>query len=172
MVVHAKEASPSLTMQVTTPARLSAAGLPSLKLFSPNLLTGIVVGLVAGYLFFCHCLKLIVEKAGDEPDFMVWVPILQLLPMLRAAGMSGWWLLGCLVPGVSLLAHLVWSVKIVRVREKSIWLAVLLVLPVTNVFAFIYLAFSSVNDEAKVPGPKAAPLRPVLTEAPSSQVAG
>jgi len=36
-------------------------------------------------------LKLIVEKTGERPGFLIWLPILQWFPMARGARMSGWW---------------------------------------------------------------------------------
>jgi hypothetical protein len=39
-----------------------------------------------------------------------------------------------------------WCVNIAICRRKSLWWALLLILPVTNVFAFLYLALSSVDS--------------------------
>jgi hypothetical protein len=49
-----------------------------------------------------------------------------------------------------------WPLKIAKARGKSVWVGVLLLLPVTNLFAFLYLAFSDgVSDEAdEGPEPK------------------
>jgi hypothetical protein len=94
------------------------------------------------YLLFCFCSQLICKKAGYEPGFVVWVPVLQLIPLFRAANMSPAWLLACLLPVLNIVAHIVWSVKISRARGKSMFTALLLVLPVTSPLAFLYLAFS------------------------------
>jgi uncharacterized membrane protein YhaH (DUF805 family) len=94
------------------------------------------------YLFTCYCLMLICAKAGHDPGLMIWVPLLQVFPMLRAAGMSGWWVLGMLVPVLNLVVTILWSFNIVSARGKSMVWAVLLILPFTNVIAFLYLAFS------------------------------
>jgi hypothetical protein len=64
------------------------------------------------------------------------------VPLLRAAGMSGWWLVAWFVPGLNLVAMTLWSFKIVERRNKSPVWAVLLLLPFTNLLAFLYLAFS------------------------------
>lgn len=102
--------------------------------------------LLAFHLCFSFCLKLIVQKTGTEPGFMVWLPLFQVFPMLRAAGMSGWWVLALLIPFVNIIAQIVWCVKIVQARGKSVWVTLLLILPVTNLFAFLYLAFSSAGE--------------------------
>ena len=41
--------------------------------------------------------------------------------------------------------------KICRALEKSSWLALLLLLPVINIFTFLYLAFSGDGSEDAVP---------------------
>lgn len=94
------------------------------------------------FLFWSYCCKLVCEKSGTAPGFLVWVPLLQIYPLLRAAGMSGWWALAFALPGLNVLASVRWSLKIARVRGYGIILAILLILPVTNIFAFLFLAFS------------------------------
>src|SRR5258707_251791 len=84
----------------------------------------------------------ICKKAGAQPGIMVWLPVLQLFPLLRAAQMPLWWFLLWFVPGVNLVAQVVWCIKIADARGKSPWVGVLLILPVTNIFTFLYLAFS------------------------------
>jgi len=105
---------------------------------------------LAIHLFISFCLRLIVQKTGTEPGLMVWLPFFQLFPMLRAARMSGWWILAMFIPFVNIIAQIFWCVKIVQARGKSVWVAVLLILPVTNLFAFLYLAFSGgEGDESR-----------------------
>jgi len=48
--------------------------------------------LLLAYWFTCYCLKRIVEKAGYQPGFGIWIPILNYLHALRGARMSGAWL--------------------------------------------------------------------------------
>src|SRR6266496_1260588 len=99
-----------------------------------------IVGLI--YLFFCYCNKMICCRAHTTPGFLVWVPVLQLIPLLRAARMPRIWFVAFLVPVVNLVAQLVWYVRIVEARGKKPLLVLWLVLPVTSPFAFLYLAFS------------------------------
>jgi hypothetical protein len=142
------------------------AGLAALKNLSVVRISPVVVGLILGglfvvYLFVCYCLKLICQKTGHEPGILIWLPILQMLPLFRAAGMPGWWLLGLFVPVVNLVVQIVWCFKIVRARGKSVWAAIGLLLPVTNLASLLYLAFSDGKSEdssgyqkvALAPGP-------------------
>jgi hypothetical protein len=98
---------------------------------------------LAIHLFLSYCCGLICKKTGNEPGALIWLPILQILPMLRAAGMSGWWLLAWIVPLLNVIASIIWAVKIVEARGKSGWVALFLLLPLTSFFAFLYLAFSN-----------------------------
>lgn len=115
--------------------------------WSLSLVLGLGCGVVVLYLFSCYCLKLICVKAGHEPGALVWLPVLQLIPAFRAAGMSGWWLLACLIPLLNLVAVILWSFKITRARGKGVLVAIALLLPALNLFAFLYLAFSGTSAE-------------------------
>jgi hypothetical protein len=145
----------------------SFAMLQGLSSFRPT--AGMVITalglLFAAYLFICYCLKLICEKTGQPPGPMVWCPILQMFPLLRAAGMSGWWLLGFLLPLVNIAASILWSFKIVQARGKSVWVAICLLLPFTSLFALLYLAFSNGGGQEKEADRGEAPLGPLLAEA-------
>ena len=98
--------------------------------------------IAGGYVLFCCCSCLLCKKTGNEPGILIWIPLLQMFPLLRAAGMSGWWFLALFVPVLNLVAWLGWCVNIVIMRRKSLWWALLLILPVTNVSAFLYLALA------------------------------
>ncbi len=115
---------------------------------SATLLYSVLGFALLSYLVFCYCSMMICRKTHTGPGVMVWVPLLQLFPLLRAAGMSGLWFLAFLVPVLNLLAQIVWSVNIVKACGKSLWVALLLALPVTGPFAFLYLAFSSTTPIA------------------------
>jgi hypothetical protein len=100
------------------------------------------VTLLVAFLFHSYCCLLICRKIGKEPGVLVWLPLLQVVPMLRAASMSAWWTIALFVPVLNLVAYAVWCFKIVEARHKTMPLGVLLLLPVTSWFAFVYLAFS------------------------------
>ena len=123
------------------------AGVPTLSLVlswgrSPLILAVLVFSLFL-YLFCCYCGLLICRKTGKPASILIWLPVLQLFPLLRAAGMSGWWFAAYLVPVVNVVAQILWSVNIAKARGKSGWVALFLVLPLTSFFAFLYLAFSN-----------------------------
>jgi uncharacterized membrane protein YhaH (DUF805 family) len=73
--------------------------------------------------------------------------VLQAIPMLRAAGMSGWYFLLLCVPVVSLVVSLFWCVRISQARGKGGWTIFFLIFPLTSFLAFLYLAFSNSKDD-------------------------
>jgi len=120
----------------------------------PMVLQGALIGLGLGYLFFCYCCMVLCHKTGQKPGLLVWLPVFQIFPMLKAAGMSGWSFLLLLVPIVGIGVFIRWCIKICRVRGKSSWTALFLFIPLSNIFAFLYLAFADGAIEEKTSGPK------------------
>lgn len=98
--------------------------------------------LAVTYIFVSTCFWLICRKTHSAPGPLVWVPILQLIPLLRAANMPRVWFFVYFIPVLNIIALIVWSIKICKSRGKSPFVAFLLILPPTSLFAFLYLAFS------------------------------
>lgn len=122
------------------PGQLAAkVHLPQLSQNAEILAVG---ALIALYLLHSYCCLLICRKTGSEPGVLIWVPLLQLIPLLKAARMSSWWFLGFLVPGLNLVAPVLWCVRITQARGKTWLVAFLLIVPFSSPFAALYLAFS------------------------------
>jgi hypothetical protein len=98
--------------------------------------------LLMAHVFCSYCCVLICRKAGKEPGILAWIPLLQTVPLLRAASMSTWWFGAGFVPGLNLVGYVRWCVRIVEARQKTMPLAILLIFPLTTWFAFMVLAFS------------------------------
>lgn len=94
------------------------------------------------HLFVSMLFWMICRKTHNSPGPLVWVPVLQLIPLLRAANMSRIWFFAYFIPVINIIAQIVWSIKICKTRGKSPFVAFLLILPPTSLFAFLYLAFS------------------------------
>jgi hypothetical protein len=114
---------------------------------NPALAYGLLAGVLLFYLFFCYCCHLICMKAKKPGGFLVWLPILQMIPLFRAAGMSGWWFLAGPIPVLNIIAHVLWALNIAKARGKGVLVGVMMILPVTSLLAFLYLAFSSEAPE-------------------------
>lgn len=132
------------------PADLKAQLTQFRTLPPPTVIYGVLGALALLYLFSCYCLSMICTKAGHPGGAMVWLPVLQIFPCLKAAGMSGWWFVALFVPILNIVAHIMWCIKIAQARGKHVMVGILLLLPVLNIFAFLFLAFSS-DGKAEAP---------------------
>lgn len=139
--------------------KYAPAGTPLLKLDSTVI--SIALGVLATcYFGFCLCGSLICQKVGRPAGPLMWIPVLQFIPLFRAAKMSPLWLvamlaplfsgwtaynqmspLWLLVPLISVCAHILWSCRIAGARGRGWETALLLILP-TFPLAFIYLALA------------------------------
>ncbi len=134
---------------------------------TPQVIYGLAAALIGLFLFYCFCGRQIcvkVSQASGQPQNkllpLIWVPLLQQLPLLRAAGLPLWTILPALVlPPFWVGLQIWWAFKIVEARGKSKIVAVLLILPVTNVLAYLYLAFSGA-DAPEAPAGKVISLAP------------
>jgi hypothetical protein len=99
------------------------------------------IGLLV-YLFLCCCFRMLCLKTNTDPGLVIWLPLLQLIPLTRAAGMAPVWFLAWLVPGLNVIAQIVWSVKISKACGRSAGFGILLLLPIINAMAFLNLVFA------------------------------
>ncbi len=95
---------------------------------------------LAAYIFFCFCGKRICEKCGVQPGILIWIPILQLIPLLQVAQLPVWVIILFFIPFVGLIVSIYMWAKICTARGKSGLLVIgIVLLPIV----FIpYLAFS------------------------------
>jgi hypothetical protein len=95
---------------------------------------------LAIYIFFCFCMKRICEKCGKTPGVLIWIPIVNLIPLLEAAKLPVWMIILFFIPFVNFIATIILWVKLCEARGKSPWLVVgIILLPII----FIpYLAFA------------------------------
>jgi hypothetical protein len=107
------------------------------------------IALAALYLFHSYCCFLICKKIGLEPGKLVWLPLLQIIPLLKAASMSFWWFIVFLVPGLNLVALVALCWKLTQARGKTFLVALLLIFPLSSPFAALYLAFSGGRTRPK-----------------------
>jgi len=94
------------------------------------------------YIFGCYVMKRICEKAGGQPGILIWIPILQIIPILKAAGMSLWWIIGLLIPIVNIVGTILLWVNLHKKMGKNPWLTILCFIPFVNIIYILYLAFS------------------------------
>ena len=88
------------------------------------------------YLFYCYCLKRIVEKCGEQPGAIIWIPVFQMIPLFRIAKMNPWMILLMLIPLVNLIVAIMLWVNVLKVLGRGPVMVLVLLL-----FGFIYLPY-------------------------------
>jgi hypothetical protein len=105
------------------------------------LLIPAVIG-IGLYVFACYCLQQICVKAGKDPGGLIWVPILQMIPLFDAAGLNPLLILLFLVPVANVVIAIILWVKLCEARGKPGWLGILSIIPGLNLALILYLAFA------------------------------
>jgi hypothetical protein len=97
---------------------------------------------LAAYLFFSYCLFRIAKKANIEDAWMSWVPILNLIVMIKLGQKPVWWVILFFVPVVGMIIGIVIWMNIFYRFGKPEWMGLLMIIPVVNLVMLVYLAFS------------------------------
>jgi hypothetical protein len=116
-----------------------------IKQLDPTAIYGILGGLALFYLLFCFLCRCLCLKTAAPPTALVplvWFPLVKQIPLLKAAGMSPWWILTNFVPPLFLITFIIWSFKIVQARGRHVIFGIMLLFPVTNILSFLFLALS------------------------------
>ena len=100
------------------------------------------------YAFFAFCLSAIAKKTNhSDRAWWAWVPVLQVLLILKAASIEWWWIFLFLIPFVNIgVAIYVW-VRVAKVLAKHPVWGVLMIVPVVDLFVLAYFAFSDSNPK-------------------------
>ena len=103
---------------------------------------GILALVLLFYVYLALCLQKIAEKTNTDNAWWAWIPILNVLLLLRIADKPLWWILLLVIPLVNfIIAILVW-VAVCQARGKSPWLVVGMLVPGVNLVVLGYLGFS------------------------------
>jgi hypothetical protein len=105
-------------------------------------LLGIVLAI---YIFMGFCLQKIAQKTGTESSWMAYVPILQILLMLKVADKPSWYLILCFVPLVNLIMAVMIWVWIAETLGRSKVIAALCA--ITSVGLVVLLPFYAFSDD-------------------------
>jgi len=94
------------------------------------------------YVFFCICAKRICLKARVDPGVLIWIPILQLIPMFQAAKLNPLWIIGLIVPILNIVVAVMLWWKLCEALGKPGVLGLLMLIPLLNIGLIVYLAFA------------------------------
>lgn len=109
---------------------------------SPVVIFVMIIIYVIIYFFMCYCWKRICKKAGTETGILIWIPILQIFPILKAAGMPAWYFILLLIPFVNIIVSIILLINLLKKLGQNPVLVILFFIPFINIIYFLYLAFS------------------------------
>ena len=112
-----------------------------------QLLKGILACVAAAYMIFCLTATAICRKSCMKPGIWCWIPLAQVVCLLRAARLPGVWVVLWFLPIFTLPISILWCVKICRVHNKGFLTMFFLMLPVTTPLAFFYLAIAKDENQ-------------------------
>lgn len=97
---------------------------------------------LVAHLFYCFCLKRICERVGQEPGLLVWFPILNIVPRMRAAKLPlGILALYLLVIPIPFIFVYNWMM-LCEAQGKPSPLGLVVIVPLGFPVLVIYLAFA------------------------------
>ena len=110
--------------------------------------TGFLIVWLVFYVVTCLALKKICEKCGVEPGVLIWIPIVQMIPVFKAGKMNPWLILLLVVPLANLVVLIMVFVNILKTLGKNPIMVILLLLPIINLIYLLYLGFSGPTRSA------------------------
>lgn len=127
----------------TSPAKPASAGDEGGGQAGAAVILGVGALLLAVFVFYSYCAKRICRNCGHEPGWLIWIPILQLVPQLAAAKLPGWMVILFLIPFVNVIAlvFLFWKLCLALGKPGSV--SLLMLVPGINAVLPIYLAFAA-----------------------------
>jgi hypothetical protein len=112
---------------------------------------GVLIVYLAIVIAFCVASWKVFTKAG-HPGWAIFVPIYNLIVMLKIAGKPGWWVIGMLIPLVNIAVAIIMNLEIAKRFGKGTGFAVGLIL-LTPIF-WLILGFG--DSEYSEPSPVVA----------------
>ena len=137
-----------------------------------GMLIFVLIFALAMYIYMGICLMKIAQKTNTENAWFAWVPVLNVILMLRIAKMSSWLaliMIGYIIPFINFIFIIAFMIILViawmKISErlgKPNWLGILMIVPIANLIIPGYLAFSdsSVSNSQQDPMQQ-PPMNPV-----------
>jgi hypothetical protein len=97
---------------------------------------------IVGYLYISVCIFAIAGKTGTDNAWFAFVPILNLILLIRIADKPIWWILLLFIPLVNIVIGVILWMAVAEARGKPSWMGLLMIIPGVNLILMGYLAFS------------------------------
>ncbi len=122
--------------------------------------------IVAVYVYVAYATYTIAKKTNTQNAWFAWIPILNLILLLRIARKSLWWIIGMLIPFVNIIVTIWVWMKVAEERRRPSWWGILMIIPVVNWVILYLMAFqeakNAVAPASFTPPPSAPPAPPAV----------
>jgi hypothetical protein len=99
--------------------------------------------LLAYYVYLALCTAKIAEKGGyPDQKLLAWIPILNIIPLLKVANKEIWWIVLFFIPFVNWVVTIIVWMEVAKNLGHPSWLGILLFVPVIGFFVPGYIAFA------------------------------
>lgn len=122
------------------------AGLPIA--FGVGFVLFLLLFVVVIYVYYAVVFQRMARKLNIADDWFAWIPILNLVLLLRIANRPIWWILLLFIPLVQIIINIIIWMDVSKGMGKPEWWGVLMIFPGVNLVVMGYLAFS---DSVVVP---------------------
>lgn len=120
---------------------LSSISFPASPFIIILLLFGIFLSAVFLYCYIALSLTYIAQRAKKGPTWWAWVPVWNILLMLKVVEKPLWWLLFFFLPFFNIIFVVFLYSQIARQVKEPEWVGFLILIPVVNIFLPGYLAY-------------------------------
>ncbi len=100
-----------------------------------------IIGLVI-YIYVSYSVMKIASKLNVNNGWWAFIPILNIVLLIRMAEKPLWWILLFLIPLVNVVIAVLLWMKVAERRGKASWLGILIIIPFANLVLPGYLAFT------------------------------
>ncbi len=98
--------------------------------------------IAAIYIYFAVALQRMAKKINIQDDWFAWIPVLNLVLVLRIANRPAWWIVLLFIPIIQVIVSVIVWMDVAKAMGKEEWWGILMVIPGVNLVVIGYLAFS------------------------------
>ena len=124
-------------------ADMAAANSETIAAVILGMMGFFLIFVLISYVFSAIIIMKIAKKLGVGDLWMAWIPILQVVPLLKAADKELWWIILLFIPGVNIVISVLLFMEISKRLGKPDWWGILTIVPFVNLVILAILAFSS-----------------------------
>jgi hypothetical protein len=98
--------------------------------------------MIAIYVYCAVVFQRMARKLNIADDWFAWIPVLNLVLLLRIANRPLWWIVLLFIPIVNVITNIIVWMDVSKGMGKPEWWGVLMIFPGVNLVVMGYLAFS------------------------------